>query len=279
MEEKKKSKLLWVIICIVILAVIGGCIWYFQYKKPHDEAVSKFNAAAKQVTKSNTELEEAIASATAVLDSDGVPYDEATINDLTVAISEANTSKRKVPEIPEKTEEIKKVTKSLLKPLDYDSVIANLAEKQTALENSIAQMAQITNPSGDFVIQRLQGIEGISACQAVTEDHDPNGNLNKQGGYTATIYFSSPWINQDEVYGGDIVDKGTECGGAVEVYASKEDAESRNAYLSNFDGAGILNPGSHVVLGTIVIRTSSKLTATQQNDLTQRVTDNLIKLE
>lgn len=41
-------------------------------------------------------------------------------------------------------------------------------------------MKQITNPNEDFVIQRLKGIPNISGYQAVTEDHDPNGNLNKQ---------------------------------------------------------------------------------------------------
>ena len=162
--------------------------------------------------------------------------------------------------------------------MDYSSHITNITEKKAALEDSIQQMKQITNPTGDFVIQRLQGIDGISACQAVTEDHDPNGNLNKQGGYTAAIYFSSPWINQDEVYGNDIVEKGTDGGGCVEVYASVEDAESRNTYLSAFDGTGFLNPGSHEVLGTTVIRTSATLTATQQNTLTQAISDKLLEL-
>ena len=77
-------------------------------------------------------------------------------------------------------------------------------------------MKQITNPNEDFVIQHLKGIPNISGYQAVTEDHDPNGNLNKQGGYTSTVYFSTPLIDQSSVYGNDIVDKGTESGGAIE---------------------------------------------------------------
>ena len=50
-------------------------------------------------------------------------------------------------------------------------------------------MRQITAPTESFVIQRIADVEGISGVQAVTEDHDPNGNLNKAGGYTACIYF------------------------------------------------------------------------------------------
>lgn len=267
------------IIAIIAIIIAGICFWYFQIKKPHDVAVSEFNAAAEQVSEKNTELDNAISAAQAVLDANETAYDEATINDITVAISDANLEKRVLPELPDKTNDIKAATAELLEPLDYSASIANIADKKKALEDSIKQMKQITNPSGDFIIQRLQGIEGVSACQAVTEDHDPNGNLNKQGGYTAAIYFSSPWINQDEIYGSDIVDKGTDCGGCVEVYASVEDAESRNTYLSAFDGAGLLNSGSHTVLGTLVIRTSPSLTATQQNDLTQAISDKLLELQ
>ena len=279
-NEKKVSWKLIAAIIVIIAAIIAGiCYWYFQIKKPHDTAVNNFNAAAETVTEQNKELVAAIESAQAVLDSGDQPYDANTSTDAITAISDAEAAKREVPKIPDKTDDINAETDKLSEPLDYYSVIANINDKKTAFENSIQQMKQITNPSEDFVVQRLQGVDGISGYQAVTEDHDPNGNLNKQGGYTAAIYFSSPWINQDDVYGNDIVDKGTDCGGCIEVYSTAEDADTRNAYLSSFDGAGMLNPGSHTVLGTIIIRTSKNLTATQQNDLTQKITDNLLTLQ
>ncbi|RGC24774.1 hypothetical protein DWX41_21200, partial [Hungatella hathewayi] len=62
-------------------------------------------------------------------------------------------------------------------------------------------------------------------------------------------------------------------------FSSHAHAEKRNTYLSAFDGAGMLNPGSHTVLGTIVIRTSDKLTATQQNEFTQKISDKLLELQ
>ncbi|MBU3876138.1 EbhA [Faecalicatena sp. AGMB00832] len=279
-SSKKNSLVKWIIIVLALVVfIIGIFAWYYKIKKPHDKAVIEFNSAANKVTELNSNLEQEISDAQSLLDSGEPPYDETTINDLTLAIADANASKRKIPEVPKKTDEIQKATSLLLEPLDYSSAITNIKEKKTALENSILQLKQITNPSGDFVIQRLQGINGISACQAVTEDHDLNGLLNKQGGYTATIYFSSPLIDQSQVYGNDIVDKGNDGGGAVEVYANQEDAAKRDAYLSSFDGAGVLNPGSHTVLGTLVLRTSSRLTATQQKDLTQKIADKLLELQ
>lgn len=276
--RKKNLKLCILIIMLVAILIAGVCYWYFQIKKPYDTAVLNFNTAVKQVEQKNEELDKIIQSAQNILDSGELAYDEATINDITVAISDARLEKREIPELPDRTDEITASTAELLKPLDYSSVINNINNKKSALENSIKQMKQITNPIGDFIIQRLQGIETIFACQAVTEERDPNGKLNKQGGYTSAIYFSSPLINQNEVWGNDIIDKGTDCGGCVEVYASINDAEARNAYLATFDTAGFLNSGSHIVLGTLVIRTSPKLTATQQNELTQAISNNLLEL-
>lgn len=275
---KKKKTLLGLIAAIAII-VIGICVWYFQVKKPHDLAETKFNAAVKEVEAKNTELTSAMNDAQKILDKKEAVYDNTTKEAFITALSDAKAAQRKIPDLPKKTADINTETKKLSEPLDYSSVINAISEKQTAYQNSVLQMKQITNPNEDFVIQRLKGIPNISGYQAVTEDHDPNGNLNKQGGYTSTVYFSTPLINQSSVYGNDIVDKGTECGGAIEVYASEEDAEKRDSYLASFDGAGMLNSGSHKVLGTIVIRTSTKLTATQQNKFTNNITNKLLELQ
>lgn len=275
---KKKKTLLGLIAAIAII-VIGICVWYFQVKKPHDLAETKFNAAVKEVEAKNAELTSAMNDAQKILDKKEAVYDNTTKEAFITALSDAKAAQRKIPDLPKKTADINAETKKLSEPLDYSSVINAISEKQTAYQNSVLQMKQITNPNEDFVIQRLKGIPNISGYQAVTEDHDPNGNLNKQGGYTSTVYFSTPLIDQSSVYGNDIVDKGTECGGAIEVYASEEDAEKRDSYLASFDGAGMLNSGSHKVLGTIVIRTSTKLTATQQNKFTNNITNKLLELQ
>lgn len=275
---KKKKTLLGLIAAIAII-VIGICVWYFQVKKPHDLAETKFNAAVKEVEAKNTELTSAMNDAQKILDKKEAVYDNTTKEAFITALSDAKAAQRKIPDLPKKTADINAETKKLSEPLDYSSVINAISEKQTAYQNSVLQMKQITNPNEDFVIQRLKGIPNISGYQAVTEDHDPNGNLNKQGGYTSTVYFSTPLIDQSSVYGNDIVDKGTECGGAIEVYASEEDAEKRDSYLASFDGTGMLNSGSHKVLGTIVIRTSTKLTATQQNEFTNNITNKLLELQ
>ena len=63
-----------------------------------------------------------------------------------------------------------------------------------------------------------------------------------------------------------MIDKGTDAGGSIEVYKTKSEATERNEYLAAFDG-GILSSGSHTVIGTLVVRTSNELTASQQKSL------------
>lgn len=144
-------------------------------------------------------------------------------------------------------------------------------------------MQQLMKPSQTFVEKRLALVPGITGIQSVTEDHDPNRQLNKSGGYISSTYFTYNGVPMDpytdSYYANqNIVEKGTICGGNIEVYRNTKDANARNAYLSAFDSAGFLNSGSHMVSGTCVIRTSKDLTATQQNMLTQQVVNALAEV-
>lgn len=128
----------------------------------------------------------------------------------------------------------------------------------------------VINPSEEYVIECLANVPGILEIEAVTEDTDPMKNLNKPGWYTAYVYFSYQLVNQEDVYGDDLLDKGTDAGGGVEVYQTKSDANKRNEYLAMFDG-GVLSPGSHKVIGTCVVRTSDELTVSQQKVLENNI--------
>ena len=135
--------------------------------------------------------------------------------------------------------------------------------------------SSIIAPSDDYVIERLKKIDTVTKVAAVTEEHDPNGQLHKPGGYIGCIYFEDSLVDKSKVYReGDVIDIGTEGGGAIEIFDSVDDANKRNSYLSTFDG-GILSNGSHTVVGTCVVRISDHLTATQQRELTDTIIDML----
>ena len=141
-----------------------------------------------------------------------------------------------------------------------------------------AQKKLVKNPSESYVIDCLSRIPGIMEVEAATEEHDPNGHLHKAGGYTAAVYFSYEGIDQDTIPGDDVIDKGTDCGGQIEVYAKKEDAKKRDEYLASFDGT-VLASGSHKVVGTVLVRTSSKLTASCQSELESKIIAELTREE
>ncbi len=125
-------------------------------------------------------------------------------------------------------------------------------------------------PSQEYVIECLNKVPGITEIAAVTEDNDPNGQLNKPGGYTAQVYFAYNLVPQESYLDGDLIEQGTDAGGSIEVYTSKKDAKQRNEYLGSFDGSAFAS-GSHIVVGTVVIRTSNKLTASQQEELESNI--------
>lgn len=66
-----------------------------------------------------------------------------------------------------------------------------------------------------------------------------------------------------------------ECLGSMDLssltkMATVADAEKRERYLASFDG-GAMSSGSHTVVGTMLVRTSSKLSASDQKKLEEEI--------
>lgn len=137
---------------------------------------------------------------------------------------------------------------------------------------------QITAPDKDWVMDRLGNAKSVKVRQAVTETNDPNGLLGKANGYTSCIYFGLQQIDSTKIKGTNIVSKGTDAGGAVEVYPTLEAALNRCEYLSQFDNT-LLYSGSYVIVGTMVVRTSYKLSNQQQIDITNEIITAFTEIE
>lgn len=274
-----KKKISIIVAVVVVLAIIGGaCWWWFGYEVPHREALASYENAVSMVNSKNKKLDGSLAKLEKLIDSKDETLNPQTKKDAAEVAKSAKKERRAVGEQPKKTDELNRKASELSKPLDYTATIAKLNKATTDVENGIKQLKQVTNPSQDFVMARLKEVPGIVNMEPVTEDNDPNGNLNKAGGYTSDVYFESQNVNQSDVYGNDLIEKGVDAGGAVETYKTNKDAAERDSYLGVFDG-GVISSGSHKVIGTVLVRTSDKLTATQQNELTQAIIDALTRLE
>ena len=280
---KKKTKLIIVAVVVVIAAIVGSLGAYFGYFKPHKEAVEAYNVVVSDIQEKNDQLDGEIKKLQELVDNEDKPLDETTIDAAKETLKNAGASKIVIGEMPKATKDILSRTKELSTPVDYSDELTSLSTAYTNLENSKKQYKQVVNPSEEFVMQRSLTVDDVADARAVTEDQDPNGNLHKAGGYTSTIYFESKTVNQSDVYVSGkyadiLIDKGTDAGGAIEVYENVEDAEKRRDYLATYDGTIYAN-GTHTVIGTVLVRTSNELTATQQKELEQKVIDALTRLE
>ena len=284
-----------------------ACAAYAAMLAEYDNAVAGYIAVANQVIQMNEELDAKISGLNDLVNSENTPYDIAIHEAAVNLIAEAQTVKVELPEMPTvRTAEVSfeytvfqsadilaeveviRAEKDViitaagqLSIPDYSAIFEKLENTQKALEDSILQNQQVTNPSEAFVIERLTGLPGITMIEAATEENDPNGNLHKPGGYTAAVFFIYDQVTDSYVLyskGDTPLERATDGGGCIEVYETAGYAEARNTYLAGFDGT-IFSSGSHTVCGTIVIRTSDKLTATQQKELEAAIIAALLELK
>ncbi len=278
---------------------------YSEGIQQYNDAVNQYNEKAKEVISANDGFSEVIGTAQALVDCGDTPYEGAKITTLSNSIKDARNNKVSTPELKEVVASVQadpamekerksnidaavsaleselesyinnvaviNSEKDSLSIPDYSAFINTLTIQSKELEDSYAIQRQITAPTEEWVITRLGRVADVANIAPVTEENDPNGNLNKPGGYTSTVYFGTALLGTQNLSGNPLIDEGTDAGGAVETYRTAEEAETRNNYLASFDGAGMFSSGSHMVLGTMVIRTSDDLKASQQETLTNAI--------
>ncbi len=308
------------LIVVLLISCLAGC--NEEEKKKANEAAESYNSQVEEYNKdvklyndavdgiieANKSFNDVINGAQASIDKGEKPYDENTETNLKNGIVSAN---KKIVSVPDKIEELSTATvdeawdKGKLEDFisdtnsdtsalskkkvpappsipDYSGAISELNALKKAYEDSIQGLKQITAPTDDFVTKRLQRVDTILAMAAVTEDHDPNGKLNKQGGYIGCIYFRDSRIDKKTITnteaGDDVIEIGTEGGGAVEIFKTEDEAIARDKYLEWTQGiSGTAR--SHYVRGTCVIRTSEHLKGSEQIALTDAVTNALIAVD
>lgn len=262
-----------VLLSALLLLLLTGCD-----SEETKAAKESFNNEVERVQASYDALTAEIATAEELVVTEERPLDETLKPALEDTISDAKTVEFKSPSMPSGIDNINAATEEL-KNTSFDDKTQALKDAETALSNSIEQRKLVTAPSEAFVIERLRGIDGVGEIAALTEETDNNGLLGKAGTYYAKIDFASPWIKDPySIYSGrSVAENSTDGGGSVEVFETEELAQKRNDYLGAFDG-GMFASGSHKVLGTLIVRTSNELTASQQKKLEADIIASLTKL-
>lgn len=109
----------------------------------------------------------------------------------------------------------------------------------------------------------------VQEVKVFNEANDPYNNLGKTGYYTAGAAFWDTRTEYSEEYISDDEKGkwGASAGGSIEVYPSNEEAKKRIDYMQGFVGNALLEPGAFKQLDNIVIRASSKLAKSQQDEI------------
>ena len=257
-NKKKKFKKAVILFVIIGIAVIG--MLFAKVIIPAQNATKKYNIAVKEYNNEAEKYNEAAEKAS--LDNiDGLPVKADTLG----SVSESYFA----------------VIKSLLNGNSKAKIkkdISKLEEMSKMLAENAKVAEQVTVPEEVWLINRLQSVDGIKDIVPVTKDNDHNGMLNKEDGYVSCVYFSYDKVDNSSVPGENVIDKGTDCGGAVEIYGTLQAAQNRVSYLAGFDNT-ILYSGSYAIVGTMVIRTSYLLTDEEQYNLTDAITRAVTKIE
>lgn len=273
---------------------------YNEAASAYNVATNSYNSSLDVVEQANIELDAIIKTGRTLLESNAIPFDDQCKTKLEQALTATAQARIEVsarlPLYEEMTipqdatdEQLKEITATAAsltrqmenttvpEPLaqpDYVAVQIRLKDTIAAYEKSVLIQQQVTAPEDAFVVDCLKQIDTVLAVGTVTKSNDSNGLLGTEGGYIGCIYFSDSRVDKEklDLKPGDytVIKMGNVGGGAVEVFATVEDAEARNLYLATFDNTD-LKPGSHCVVGTIVVRTSPYLTDDQQIDLTNKI--------
>ncbi len=237
--KSKTKNSLIIVLCLIIVLAFTGC--------GKSDAEKAMDSAAE--------------SANALLDSNAKPYDASTKKNLKKAVAKSEDADSE-KEYTKVTKEIKSASK--------------------AYQDSIKQLKQVTKPKQSFLLERAKKVDTITSVEAATEKTDPNNLINKDGAYYAYIAMKSSMVEEMEpdLYTNDSPLEAGNAGGAViEAFKTVKDAKNRSDYLASLHGPGLFWSGTSKVVGTLVVRTSEELTASQEKKLEKDIIKELLRLD
>ena len=143
-----------------------------------------------------------------------------------------------------------------------EAASGEVASDETATDEAAAGEAVSDEAASGEVASDEAGTDEAAAGEAAADENAP----------VDCVYFASTLVSEACVYLSDeaLAASDAGCGGGVEIYATAEAAQLRDAELSAQAGQG-----AHCVAGTVVIRLSSALSAQEREALMDEVLEAL----
>lgn len=261
-----------------VLIVISTLLGLTHFNGTWKDATHNFNVVSNKLERMNDELDSLIQKSENLVETKDKALDEEKRAILKGTISDAKQARKEVSKKPLLAKDIEAAT-NMMDEVDYTEIVKSLEEKYNDFEKSIKQYKLVDNPTEEYLLTRLKTVKGIFNITAYTEETDTDKYLNKAKWYYSKIVFQHEDVKHLAIeYGHSIEEVGNPAGGCVEAFKTVEDAERRNQELQSQEGT-VRSPGTHKVIGTVLVRTSDDLTTTKQKELEQAIIDALTYIE
>lgn len=265
-------------VCAIFLIVVFTLLGLTYFNETWKDATHNFEVVSNKLERMNNELDSLIQKSENVVETEDIALNEETRAILKGAISDAKQARKEVSRKPLLAKDIEIAT-NMMEQVDYTDIVKSLEEKYIDFDKSIKQYKLVDNPTEEYLLSRLKTVKGIFNITAYTEETDTNKYLNKAKWYYSKIVFQHEDVQHSAIeYGHPIEEVGNPAGGCVEAFKTVEDAERRNQELQSQEGT-VRSPGSHKVIGTVLVRTSDDLTTAKQKELEQAIIDALTYIE
>lgn len=265
-------------VCAILLIVVFTLLGLTYFNETWKDATHNFEVVSNKLERMNNELDSLIQKSENIVETEDIALNEETRAILKGAISDAKQARKEVSRKPLLAKDIEIAT-NMMEQVDYTDIVKSLEEKYNDFDKSIKQYKLVDNPTEEYLLSRLKTVKGIFNITAYTEETDTNKYLNKAKWYYSKIVFQHEDVQHSAIeYGHPIEEVGNSAGGCVEAFKTVEDAERRNQELQSQEGT-VRSPGSHKVIGTVLVRTSDDLTTAKQKELEQAIIDALTYIE
>lgn len=262
----------------LILIFVFTLLGLTHFNETWKDATHNFKVVSNELERMNDELDSLIQKSENLVETKEKALDEEKRAILKGTVADAKKVRKEVSKKPLLAKDIETAT-STMEEIDYTEIVKSLEGKYNDFEKSIKQYKLVDNPTEEYLLSRLKTVEGIFNITAYTEETDTNKYLNKAKWYYSKIVFQHEDVKHSAIeYGLSIEEVGNPAGGCVEAFKTVEDAERRNQELQSQEGTA-RSPGTHKVVGTVLVRTSDELTTTKQKELEQAIIDALTYIE
>lgn len=258
--KSKKTIIIASIIAIIALVAFIGIIIYYNSDSAAVNATKAYNKAIEEYNSALDKYNETIKNSSVDnLEGCYAPADKlSTVSEERAEVKKSLEAGNSIASIKKDTDTVKSWTEDL--------------------NNSIKIAEQLRCPDASWIESRIRLNGKINDTGIVTDESQIDNYMGQNSGCVSVVYFGVEYIEPNSVEGSNIIEKGTDAGGSIEVYKDLESAVNRCEYLKGFDNT-YLYSGSFAIVGTTVVRTSYRLESEQQLEITSWIFEQLSRIE